>query len=678
MNFTPYPILDWKFGKVSQRDAWLLPKDAFTELTNCHIKRGVLEKRKGYEEFGRLVKTSTTAGTDTNPALAVMGLLTYNNGASEYLLACDTKRINKWDTVTSAFVDLTRHKVHVKHGGVQNHTPLANDVVGCLNTITHFADAGSGKVTVTTSIAHGLENGTTVYITGTTNYNGTFVVSEKAATTFKIVDTWVADDATGTAEIIATIESVVLDHGAWLSGNADGTIIFKNVTATNAFRNGATLVDHTNHAEIFGVADGASSDDEFTGDDTNFFRITNWYDIAYITNSVDQICKYDGTSLSKLQIDLDVDGGADNDITRCLLIVVYHGRLIIFDTTERGTRYRKRARWCQANNPQIWPDENYLDNDKTNDYIVSAGFIGEDLYVRFSNSLWRYTYTGDADLPFQWDLIAQGGCYAIDSMVTYQVQGQDRLLNVNGTSLIETDGRSSYDINIVIPDEVVGWNLTYISYSNAINIEADKQIFISYVSQAGTKPDRVLVYNYENQSFAIYELPAHCFGKSKLSSDLILDNIETTLDDIDYSFDDESNQAGYPTILMGCTTGYVYKLNSSSADNGTDIEFIAKSGQWNPFIEENSKAYLGKLCFLVDRDDDVTFDVQFFKDGSTEIIKTASITCDGTSLNEDKVLKTVYFGEQARFHSIKITNDNSVRPRIHSIIPYFAKGAKIY
>ena len=69
-------------------------------------------------------------------------------------------------------------------------------VNGDAGDITVFADAGGGKVTVT-SAAHGLKNGRYVVIIGTTSYNGTFQISGVTTNTFDIVDTWVANDATG-------------------------------------------------------------------------------------------------------------------------------------------------------------------------------------------------------------------------------------------------------------------------------------------------------------------------------------------------------------------------------------------------------------------------------------------------------------------------------------------------
>jgi len=70
-------------------------------------------------------------------------------------------------------------------------------VIYATGNITAFADGGSGTVTVT-SAAHGLLEGQSVIISGTTNYNGTFQISSVTTNTFKITDTWVVNDATGT------------------------------------------------------------------------------------------------------------------------------------------------------------------------------------------------------------------------------------------------------------------------------------------------------------------------------------------------------------------------------------------------------------------------------------------------------------------------------------------------
>jgi len=59
--------------------------------------------------------------------------------------------------------------------------------------VTGYADAGGGQVTVTAT-AHGRSNSDTVWIRGTTNYDGSYTISNVTANSFQITDTWVAND----------------------------------------------------------------------------------------------------------------------------------------------------------------------------------------------------------------------------------------------------------------------------------------------------------------------------------------------------------------------------------------------------------------------------------------------------------------------------------------------------
>lgn len=70
-------------------------------------------------------------------------------------------------------------------------------------SITQFSDNSSFQTNVT-SAAHGLSNDDIVTITGTTNYNGTYKISGVTTNTFDIRILFVADDATGTWDDKAT------------------------------------------------------------------------------------------------------------------------------------------------------------------------------------------------------------------------------------------------------------------------------------------------------------------------------------------------------------------------------------------------------------------------------------------------------------------------------------------
>ena len=86
----------------------------------------------------------------------------------------------------------------------------------------------TASTTTITSAGHGLTNGNSVIITGTTSYDGTFTVASVSTDTFIITDTFVANDATGQWELtpnpsasLTTVTSAT--HG--LSNSDQVTII---------------------------------------------------------------------------------------------------------------------------------------------------------------------------------------------------------------------------------------------------------------------------------------------------------------------------------------------------------------------------------------------------------------------------------------------------------------------
>jgi hypothetical protein len=57
--FQPFPISGFKHGLEEGVQPWLSPADAFSAMDNCFLRRGVLQKRKGYSELGQLVHQET-------------------------------------------------------------------------------------------------------------------------------------------------------------------------------------------------------------------------------------------------------------------------------------------------------------------------------------------------------------------------------------------------------------------------------------------------------------------------------------------------------------------------------------------------------------------------------------------------------------------------------------------
>jgi hypothetical protein len=685
--YEPFPIYDFKTGKFTARDPWLSPADAFSTLRNGHVKYGILEKRRGYTEFGQLVGVNTATKVPTLSTNPIMGITYHTESGVDTLLIMDQDRINKYESSISTGI-----------------------------SITAFADAGGGEVTVTAA-SHGFETDDIVTISGTTNYNGTFSVTKVDANNFKITDTWVSDDATGIADqeqfvdltrnkirykgkvgqnwtpaatdvveggtsgATGTVKSNILDVGSVANDNAAGTIVFTNGSVSGTFQNGEELQESGTPANIAGDAVGANTDDIFTGDNTQFFTFAKWKGVTYFTNNNDVIQKYEGTDLTRLHIDLGVETGPDNDVTRCRYIVLARSRLVIFDTTESGVTYDTRARWCDIDDPDTWPANNYVDCP-IEDQMSGIGFLGNDLVVFFRNHVRRFVYTHDEDLPFVWEKIdGFEGSRASKSII----EMHDELYGLSKTNVIGTDGRRSYKIDLANPEFVPTWIQASIPYSFGYVWKDLHQAWLSYTSDSasanadGNKyADSVLVLDTEDKNWATYSIPVHCMGITDLEDDLTWNDVTDAWEDIDWSWNDAGIQAESDVPLFGSQDGKVYRINNTLADDGSAIPFNALSARLNPYVKKGHMARLGFMEFMCDVDADSSFTVKFFVDSDTSSFDSQVITCEAVDSADDKVWHRADVNAVGRFHRFKITDETAgSRPRIHCITLWFEKAGPI-
>ena len=141
---------------------------------------------------------------------------------------------------------------------------------GDSGAITAFADAGGGQVTVT-SAAHDISEDDYISITGTTNYDGLYQVTNVQTNTFEITAAWVADDATGTwihgtHAVIGEGQGGTYVYLASISATAsapnttfDFTVINDTITNGLSRRKFSTSTDVGN-ASVMGMVDASDGD----------------------------------------------------------------------------------------------------------------------------------------------------------------------------------------------------------------------------------------------------------------------------------------------------------------------------------------------------------------------------------------------------------------------------------
>lgn len=227
---------DFGLGKDLRKGASVADVNRLRELKNGYVTTGkAIQKRPGTS----LVATLETGTHGLVPALGKLntfteaGAITHANSLFEAHQVVGSN-VNPKVFTGSGLDDLTSGGSYIGTGTPTFTIEIDGKVTGSLTEmakenvapITAMA-LDTATTTTITSVGHGLTNGNSVIITGTTSYEGTFTVASVSTDTFVITDTFVADDATGQWELnpnpsssLSTITSAA--HGL---SNADEVTI---------------------------------------------------------------------------------------------------------------------------------------------------------------------------------------------------------------------------------------------------------------------------------------------------------------------------------------------------------------------------------------------------------------------------------------------------------------------
>lgn len=397
----------------------------------------------------------------------------------------------------------------------------------------------------------------------------------------------------------------------------------------------------------------------------NFVWAENWVDNMFVSNNLDRIKRFDGSSFN--DVTMDIDGGGANDIDTSLMIFSYKQRLVLLRTRENGSLYPQRARWCVAGDWSDWTNDGYVDAP-TLDWIMSASFLGDDLVIFFERSIWTLKYTGNVDLPFVWKkLVTTEGAYATFSMTSFA----NELIALGPTGLISTDG---FDVTRIeekkIPDIALEIDIQNYGLCYAAILEEERESWMTYPQIGSSYPDRILTLNYMDNSWSIYDIALQCIGYWQQSEDPTLDQIDQSFNELERTFDERTKQAGYPITLGGTYEGKILQLNDEGDDLGAPIKLKIKTGRWNPFWKQGREARLGWIEFLFTKDPGISVFIDLYTgfDDSTPY-KTEEISLDGDG---EKVWKTIYSGEVGDMHQLVIRHEAIAQTcEIHAVIPWF-------
>lgn len=556
MSYKPFYISSFEneSGLDTYYESFLIPEKAFPELEDAFAWRGRIRRRDAFELLGRLRREIV----DLSEAAT--------SGAANYTVA---------DILTSIRADQPNAEI-------QPDTLVITISAGNVDE-TIYNDNGLGGITFVSG-PYTISSGTINYITGqlVLNFTGVPVVG-------KTVDVSLFYYPSLPVMGLPTRETINI--------NDEEIVAFDTIYAyrfvTGQFQEFPSVTPTT-----------------WSGSDSDFFWATNYWQTAgnnelfWVTNFFisDPIRYWDQSDWTDFAPILRADDATTPTVlTQARIIIPYKDRLVVLNTVETDTTgfnnlFPQRARWSQNGDPTIigtvqagpswnvvgaWADDvvgkgGYVDA-YTNEQIISAEFIKDVLIVKFERSSWKLLYTGNETLPFIWQKInTELGAESTFSLIPFD----KGVFSVGNVGIMTDDSINVSRIDQRIPQTVFNINNDNEGVKRVYGIRdfVNELALWTYPNSAEnpTYPNKILVYNYVNQTWAIFNDSFTCFGYFQRQDDLSWETIPyTSWNAWNTAWNSGAIQSAYPDIIGGNQQGFVEILFQDNTFNDPSLAITA-------------------------------------------------------------------------------------------------------
>jgi len=332
----------------------------------------------------------------------------------------------------------------------------------------------------------------------------------------------------------------------------------------------------------------------WSGTDSDFFSIANYRGILpqdrlffatnFVNNAANPIRYTDQATVAWTPFAPLVS--ATNTLYQARIIIPYYGRLFMLNVYEGTTaggyagavNIPNRAVFSAVGNPldadafrrDIFGKGGFIDAP-VNEDIISASFFKNTLIVQFERSTWQIRYLGDYGLSFLWERISSDfGCESTFSSIIFD-QG---VASVGDRAITSATSNTVIRIDEQIPDKV----FDFLNRDNGVKRvwgirDFQKELaFWCYperndLEEAQYFPNRTLLYNYRNNTYAILRNNITAFGLLQLISGVTWDSTDVFWDDMDVFWDDVQEQSKFPRVVIGNQQGYVHYYGYSTEDD---------------------------------------------------------------------------------------------------------------
>lgn len=738
-GYKPVKIAGMKTGLVQEREEFLLPDDAYPVLQNAYVWRERIKRKQGVKKLGRLQRNFTTMNWFVTGASIWSFTIKTEKG---YIV--NANNANPGQITTKYAHNLTTGDQIIITGIAgaigYNNVQFTVTVIDSTN-FTIGADATAfGAYTVP---IEGEYNGTFVSNRNSTETNsqivpGSVVFTIAAGTPIVLTDQGDGTLTSPTAGNSATINyftgELFITHTA--GATVATTIAFDYYPSLpvmgvlsrelNSENNEETIFFDTKYAYHYlsGISEFIPGT-TWTGTNYNFFWGTNyWVTPAPDNNKLFWVTNFSGTSGDPIRY---TDGSvwidfaptintAGDKLNQCLAMVPFRGRMVAFRTLEGATlassiQYFQRIRWAAIGNPisdtsslfpvgsvntDAWKDDirgqgGFLDIP-TSQAIMAIGFVRDNLVIYCERSTWQLRYTGRSIAPFQVERVnAELGAESTFSAVQFDTS----LVGIGDKGIVQCDSFKSDRIDIKIPDLVFDFHNIENGNKRVYGIRDFQKRLAYWIYPYGQNtsddivfPNRRLVYNYENDSWAIFIDNFTALGNFQNLTSLTW--AEATFSWQSANFPWIGKPALFPDIAAGNQQGYILILDqlvtnqnsqfiSNITGNSPNVTVITspdhnlQTGQviqisgilgTDPFLDLNSGIY------GIQRVDANNFQIYEY-DSTTGDFSTPQVHASGTylgnaeySIRDNFIIQSKKFnfldsGENIQLGYIDILMDNT-------------------
>jgi hypothetical protein len=515
-------------GLITDRKPLMLPDQAYSNLQNAYVYRGRTIKRLGQVLVGRLQRSILVAGHSLT-------------GGSINL-------ITAFSLEASASI-----------------VPGSISITGGTDGTTYTDPSGNGILTATGGTGTG----------GTINY------------------------ASGELTIIA-------GGGETLTGQF---LYYPNLPVMGILKNDVATLDidqaiffNTKYAFIYtGGAFEQLGTAVWTGSNTNFFWASNYQGANpsirnfYVTNNnitlgmatpYDPIRYFDGAIWHDLQPIIADDPPSPEQflLYQTLIIIPYYGRLVALNTWEGTTvdgpaaavNFFARCRFSEIGDPtslNAWRSDmfglgGFLDAP-TNEAIVSAAFFRNTLIVFFEQSTWQLRYIGEYGLPFIFERISSD----FGSASTYSpIIFDEGVMTISNRGAIQAGSNGLIRLDKQIPETIFTFAIQNLApnFVHGIRDFEKELVYWNYIDDSSITtfqnyPNTVLLYNYENKTWAQFRDTITCFGLAQFQFGITWDSTDVFWDDADVTWDNADGKNYTTYVTAGNQQGFVFIYENQNA-----------------------------------------------------------------------------------------------------------------